>query len=90
MLAATSAGVSPFPKPPSLMFAETILARTLPLPVGLLFHTGYVTFWSVIFLRYFPHRDVWTALGSSPLLVVILVLSFPIVGWGIAGLAIGP
>ena len=48
MLALTAAGVSPFPKPPSLAFAETALGRTLPLPIGLLFHTVYVTFWSVI------------------------------------------
>jgi len=53
MLALTTAGVSPFPKPPSLAFAETLLHRSLPLPVGLLFHAAYVTFWSVIFVRYF-------------------------------------
>ena len=46
MLALTAAGVSPFPKPPSLAFAETLLRRSLPLPAGLLFHAAYVTFWA--------------------------------------------
>lgn len=91
MLALTSAGLSPFPKPPSLAFAETVLGRTLPLPVGLLFHTVYVTFWSAIYVRYFPRRDAWTALGLAAVLwIVILAVFFPIVGWGLAGLSVSP
>jgi hypothetical protein len=84
-------GISPFPKPPSLAFAETLLGRSLPMPVGLLFHTAYVTFWSVVFVRYFPRKDLLTALGlGAALWVVILVVFFPLVGWGFAGLAISP
>lgn len=91
MLALTSAGMSPFPKPPSLAFAETVLGRSLPLQVGLLFHSVYVTFWSVIYVRYFPRRDIWTALGLAAVLwIVILAVFFPVVGWGLAGLSIGP
>ncbi|WP_265519063.1 hypothetical protein [Nitratireductor luteus] len=91
MLALTAAGLSPFPKPPSLAFAETMLGRALPLPVGLLFHTAYVTFWSVIFVRYFPRRDLWTALGLAGVLwLVILVVFFPVVGWGFAGVSVSP
>ena len=91
MLALILSGVSPFPKPPSLAFSETVLARPLPLPVGLLFHTVYVTFWSVVYVRYFPRRHIWTALGLAAFLwIVILVVFFPIVGWGLAGLSIGP
>lgn len=91
MLALTSTGLSPFPKPPSLAFAETLLGRTLPLPVGLLFHIVYVTFWSVIYVRYFPRRDAWTALGLAAVLwIVILVVFFPIVGWGLAGVSVSP
>ena len=91
MVALLKAGVSPFPKPPSLAFAETLLGRTLPMPVGLLFHTAYVTFWSVVFVRYFPRKNLLTALGlAAALWVLILVLFFPVVGWGIAGLAISP
>jgi hypothetical protein len=91
MLALTSVGASPFPKSPSLAFAETLLGRPLPLPVGLLFHAAYVTFWSVIFVRYFPRRDIKTALVlAGALWLVILVLFFPVVGWGIAGLNVSP
>lgn len=91
MLALTSAGVSPFPKPPSLAFAETLLRRSLPLPVGLLLHGVYVTFWSVVFVRYFPRRNVTTALAlAGALWLVILVVFFPVVGWGFAGLNVSP
>lgn len=91
MVALLKAGVSPFPKPPSLAFAETLLGRSLPLPVGLLFHTAYVTFWSVVFVRYFPRKTVLTALALAAVLWVgILVVFFPVVGWGFAGLAISP
>lgn len=91
MVALLKAGISPFPKPPSLAFAETLLGRTLPMPVGLLFHTVYVTFWSVVFVRYFPRKTLPTALGLAAVLWgIILVVFFPVVGWGPAGLAIGP
>ena len=91
MVVLLKAGISPFPKPPSLAFAETLLGRTLPMPVGLLFHTAYVTFWSVVFVRYFPRKDLLTALGLAAVLwAVVLVVFFPIVGWGFAGLAISP
>lgn len=91
MVALLKAGVSPFPKPPSLAFAETLLGRPLPMPVGLLFHTAYVTFWSVVFVQYFPRKNLLTALGlAAALWVVILVVFFPVVGWGVAGLAISP
>ena len=91
MVALTKTGVSPFPKPPSLAFAETLLGRTLPMPVGLLFHTAYATFWSVVFVRYFPRKTLTTALGlAAALWVVVLVVFFPLVGWGFAGLAISP
>ncbi|MGH8201136.1 MAG: hypothetical protein ACREVO_12385 [Steroidobacteraceae bacterium] len=91
MVVLTKAGVSPFPKPPSLAFAETILRRSLPLPVGLLFHIVYVTFWSIIFVRFFPRRSLMTALGLAGFLwLVILAVFFPAVGWGLAGLHVSP
>ncbi|MBU6469185.1 MAG: hypothetical protein KGL00_10080 [Gammaproteobacteria bacterium] len=84
-------GVSPFPKPPSLAFAETMLGRNLPLPVGLLFHAAWVTLWSVVYVRFFPRRNLWTALGLALVLwLVILAVFFPLVGWGLAGLHISP
>jgi hypothetical protein len=91
MLVLTFAGASPFPKPLSLAFAETLLRRPLPLPVGLLFHTAYVTFWSVIFVRYIPRRNIKTALALAGVLwLAILLVFFPIVGWGLAGLNVSP
>ena len=53
MVSALKLGISPFPKPLGLAFAETVLGRALPLPVGLLFHVAYVTFWSVAFVVLF-------------------------------------
>lgn len=89
MVTLLKTGVSPFPKPPSLAFAETLLGRSLPMPVGLLFHTAYVTFWSVVFVRYFRRTDILAALGLAALLwLVILLVFFPFVGWGLAGLAV--
>src|SRR3546814_10935031 len=38
MVTLTAAGLSPFPEPPSLAFAPTVIGRDLPLPVALLFH----------------------------------------------------
>jgi len=91
MVILTKAGISPFPKPPSLAFAETVLRHKLPLPVGLLFHTAYVTFWSVVFVRFFPRRNLKTALAlAGALWLVILAVFFPFVGWGFAGLHVSP
>ncbi len=91
MVMMTKLGVSPFPKPPSLAFAETILGKQLPLPVGVLFHTAYVTFWSIVFIRFFPKRNLKTALAlGGALWVVILAVFFPLVGWGFAGTHISP
>ena len=62
MVLLSKSGASPLPKPLGLAFAETLLGRTLPLPAGLAFHTVYVTFWSAVFLRFFPRRNIKSAL----------------------------
>ena len=62
MVTLMKTGVSPLPQPLGLAFAETLLNRSLPLPVGLLFHTAYVTLWSVVFVRFFPRRNIKSAL----------------------------
>ena len=92
MVPAFKFGIAPMPQPPSLAFAETLFGRDLPLPVGLLFHVAYVTFWALAYVMVF--RDhltflnaLWLGLG---LWAVILVFFFPIVGWGFLGLAISP
>ncbi len=92
MVPAFKFGISPMPKPPSLAFAETLFGRDLPIPVGLLFHVAYVTFWAVAYVMVFRNRltfvnALWLGLG---LWVVILVVFFPIVGWGFLGLAVSP
>lgn len=87
-------GVSPLPKPLGLAFAEWLLARSLPLPIGLLFHLAYVTGWSVLFITLAPARWLrfWPILGFGLTLWLLAILVFtPLVGWGIAATAVaGP
>lgn len=92
MLPAFKFGLAPMPKQPSLAFAEILLGRPLPLPIGLLFHVAYLTFWSVVYVALFRDRltflnALWLGLA---LWGVILVVFFPIIGWGVLGLAISP
>jgi hypothetical protein len=92
MVPAFKLGVSPLPKPLGLAFAEALLGKTLLLPVGLLFHVAYVTFFSVVYVALF--RDALTfkrALGlAAALWVLVLVVFFPFVGWGFFGLSVSP
>jgi hypothetical protein len=92
MVATFKAGVSPLPKSLGLAFAETVLRRPLPLPVGLLFHTLWTTAFCVAFVGF--SRDALTfmrALGLGVALwLLVLVVFFPVVGWGLFGLAVGP
>ncbi len=92
MVPAFKLGVSPLPKPLGLAFAETLLGRTLPLPVGLLFHVVYVTFWAVIYVVVFrARRTLVNALFLGLFLwLIVLVVFFPVVGWGFLGLGVGP
>jgi hypothetical protein len=85
-------GIAPLPEPPSLAFARLLLGAGVPLPVGLLFHVGYVTFWAVVYVSMFRDRlTLWNALWLGlALWVVILVFFFPLLGWGFFGLAISP
>lgn len=92
MAATMRVGVSPLPKALGLAFAETILRRHLPPPIGLLFHTAWVTVFSVVYVGLF--RDELTfgrALClAAGLWILVLALFFPIVGWGFFGLAVSP
>lgn len=92
MVPALKFGISPLPKPLGLAFAETVAGRPLPLPVGLLFHVAYVTFWSVAFV--FVFRQALTLLNALILGLIlwffVLVFFFPVVGWGFFGLAVSP
>jgi len=90
MVPAFMAGIPPMPKPPSLAFAEVLYGGVLPLPVGIVFHIVYVTTWSVIFVSLFRGELAFMrALALALVLwVVALVVFFPIVGWGLLGLAV--
>lgn len=92
MVPAFLAGLPPMPQPPSLAFAETLLGEGLPLPVGLLFHLVYVTFWSAVWVALdYPRLRFRTALVLGLILwVVALVVFFPINGWGFLGLGVSP
>ncbi len=83
-------GVSSLPKPLGLAFAETLLRRPLPLPVGLLFHTVWTTAFSVLYVMLFRDaltfmRAFWLAFG---LWILVLIFFFPFVGWGFLGLKV--
>lgn len=92
MVPALRLGISPLPKPLGLAFAETVLESPLPLPAGLLFHVAYVTAWSVVYVALFRHA--FTLLNALLLALVlwliVLFVFFPIVGWGVLGLAVTP
>lgn len=92
LVAATKSGLSPLPQPLGLAFAETILKTDLPLPVGLVFHLAYVTFWATVFVVLFRNRLSLrnAALLGLVLWIGVLVVFFPIVGWGFFGLAVDP
>ncbi len=85
-------GIAPMPKPPSLAFAQVLLGPNVPLAIGLLFHVAYVTFWALVYVIVF--RDHLTFLNALwlglALWGVILVVFFPIIGWGFLGLGISP
>jgi hypothetical protein len=84
--------VSPLPKPLGLAFAETVFGRNLPLPVGLLFHLAWVTFFSVVYVVLW--RNALTLRNAnilaSVLWLLVLIVFFPVVGWGFLGLAVSP
>jgi hypothetical protein len=83
--------LSPMPKPLGLAFAETVFRTHLPLPVGLLFHLVWVTAFSVVYVALWRHDLTFknAVILAAVLWLVVLVVFFPIVGWGFFGLAVG-
>lgn len=92
MIPAIKLGIAPIPRPPSQVFAERLLGPGLPLIVGLLFHVAYLTFWSIVYVGLFRERLTFrNALWLSALLwALLLVVFFPLSGWGFLGLGISP
>lgn len=92
-ISALQSGMSPLPGPVALVFAKTIFAaEDLPLVVGLLFHAAWVTLWTVVFVALFRSSPTFLkALGLGlGLWVLVLLVFFPAVGWGLLGLRHGP
>ena len=92
MVPAFKLGFAPMPQPPSVALAALFLGPNVPLPVGLFLHVVYVTFWAVAYVVFFRDRltflnALWLGLA---LWAVILILFFPIFGWGFLGLGITP
>ena len=92
MVIGLKSGISPLPKPLALAFVQTMTGAQLPLPVGFLFHTLWVTAFSLLYVSWFRTslrfmQAFWLAFA---LWVLVLVLFFPFVGWGFLGLAISP
>lgn len=84
-------GISPMPAPLGLAFAESILGRDLPMPVGLLFHVVWVTFFTCLYVRLSPNIRFTHALYLAGVLwISALVLFMPIAGWGLLGLSETP
>ena len=84
-------GISPLPAPLSLAFAESVLQTRLPLPVGLLFHVAWVTFFTWVYVRISPAIRFTHALYLAAVLwVSALVVFMPIAGWGFLGLDVSP
>lgn len=92
MVTALKTGVSPMPAPVALVFAQTLFGSELPLPVGLLFHVAWTTFWSVAYVVLFwEHLSFGRAAGLAALLLALaLLVFFPYIGWGFLGLGVGP
>ncbi|HEY1288768.1 MAG TPA: hypothetical protein VGF58_10630 [Burkholderiales bacterium] len=92
MVTALKIGVSPMPAPVSLVFAQTLFGTDLPLPVGLLFHVAWVTFWSVFYVVFFwEHLTLARATGLAVfLLALMFIVIFPFIGWGLFGMDVGP
>lgn len=88
---ATAAGMLPFPEPLALAFAQ-VLFGPVPLFVGLLLHLLYVTFWGVVYVLLFRYRFTFSSALVLGLVLWLLALTFffPLVGWGLFGVAVGP
>lgn len=92
MIALMKNGLSPMPAPLGLAFVNTLFHRHMPLPLGILFHLAYVTFWGTVFVLFAHQRTsaLRVAVLSGALYLFALLVFVPLVGWGIFGTAVGP
>ena len=92
MFIGIKSGVSPLPKPLALAFVQTLFGPGVPIPVGFAFHAAWVTFFTFVYVMLFRE-----SLNFAPafwlaflLWVSVLVIFFPLVGWGFFGIAVSP
>lgn len=92
LISTLKSGISPMPAPLGLVFADTLLGQHLPVPVGIVFHLAYVTFWSVVFIVVArPKLSLSRAAAlAAGLWLFALVVFVPFVGWGWFGAKFGP
>jgi len=92
MIALKKNGFSPVPMPLGLAFADTLLHKHLPLPIGLVFHLAYVTFWGTVFVLFAHPRLTASRIAALSLTLYFfaLLVFVPVVGWGLFGAAVGP
>lgn len=85
-------GLSPLPKPVGLAFAERLLGHPAPLPIGLLFHVVYVSFFAYLYFVFIakPNTLLRASALAFALYLAALFVFFPLIGWGMAGLAATP
>ena len=92
MLLAIKNGISPLPKPLALAFAGTLAGRPVPMSVGFALHAAWVTCFTFAYVVLFRDRlgFIRAFVLAFLLWVSVLVVFFPVVGWGFLGLAVGP
>jgi len=84
-------GMAPLPRPVSLALAQRFLGETTsPLTANLL-QGAYVTVWTVVYALFFRPRYPLTGalLVAGLMWAIMLVLGFPLAGWGFFGLQFG-
>lgn len=95
MLIGKATGISPIPEPIPKAIAEYLLPATAPLPLimisAVVSHFGYGIFWTFVFLRIRNPIRIWhgLALGFALWLIMQLVV-FPVLGWGIFASNLSP
>lgn len=86
LLANARPGMSPLPEPVAMAFAGRVLGWEHSLAAALVVHVIYVTAWSMVFVRHFPQRGFPQAMLLGVVLwILMLVVFFPMLGWGLFG-----
>ncbi len=91
MVNAYQAGLVPLPEPLPVAFAGRLFGAAFQFSNGILLQFGWITFWSLAYVLLVRHHTFVNALRLAfALWVGVLVIFFPLVGWGVFGVALGP